>query len=42
LVPELLPLIEIIPLQQLALELALLRGLNPDQPAGLKKVTKTT
>jgi len=42
LVPALSPLIEIIPLQQLALELALLRGLNPDQPAGLKKVTKTT
>ena len=38
---ELIPLIEILPLQQLALELALERGLNPDQPAGLNKVTRT-
>lgn len=37
----LLPLMEIIPLQQLALCLALRRGLDPDRPAGLKKVTKT-
>jgi glucosamine--fructose-6-phosphate aminotransferase (isomerizing) len=39
--PALLPLIEIIPLQQLALNLALGRGIDPDKPAGLKKVTKT-
>jgi glucosamine--fructose-6-phosphate aminotransferase (isomerizing) len=39
--PALIPLIEIIPLQQLALELALDRGIDPDKPAGLKKVTKT-
>ena len=39
--PALLPLIEIIPLQQLALDLALRRGKNPDQPIGLNKVTKT-
>jgi glucosamine--fructose-6-phosphate aminotransferase (isomerizing) len=39
--PALLPLMEIIPLQQLALCLALRRGLDPDRPAGLKKVTKT-
>jgi glucosamine--fructose-6-phosphate aminotransferase (isomerizing) len=34
-------MIEIIPLQQLALKLALGRGIDPDKPAGLKKVTKT-
>lgn len=39
--PSLLPLIEVIPLQQVALELALRRGMDPDQPAGLAKVTKT-
>lgn len=39
--PALVPLIEVIPLQQLALELALRRGLNPDQPLGLAKVTRT-
>ncbi|MCU1544363.1 MAG: Glutamine--fructose-6-phosphate transaminase [Microbacteriaceae bacterium] len=38
---ELIPLIEILPLQQLALALALERGLDPDQPAGLNKVTRT-
>jgi glucosamine--fructose-6-phosphate aminotransferase (isomerizing) len=38
---ELIPLIEILPLQLLALALALERGLNPDQPAGLNKVTRT-
>jgi len=38
---ELFPMIEILPLQQLALELALRRGLNPDQPVGLNKVTRT-
>jgi glucosamine--fructose-6-phosphate aminotransferase (isomerizing) len=39
--PALLPLIEVIPLQQLALDLALQRGLDPDQPPGLAKVTRT-
>jgi glucosamine--fructose-6-phosphate aminotransferase (isomerizing) len=39
--PALIPLIEIIPLQQLALRLALRRGADPDRPAGLKKVTRT-
>jgi glucosamine--fructose-6-phosphate aminotransferase (isomerizing) len=38
----LVPLVEIIPLQRMALELALRRGLDPDAPAGLSKVTKTT
>lgn len=38
---EVAPLIEILPVQQLALELALARGENPDQPRGLAKVTKT-
>lgn len=36
------PLVEIIPLQRMALDLALRRGLDPDAPAGLSKVTKTT
>ncbi|RXZ50621.1 hypothetical protein ESP57_02080 [Agromyces fucosus] len=39
---ELSPLVDIFPLQRLALELALRRGLDPDRPAGLAKVTKTT
>ena len=39
--PALVPAIEIIPLQQLALDLARRRGLDPDQPLGLAKVTKT-
>jgi glucosamine--fructose-6-phosphate aminotransferase (isomerizing) len=38
---ELAPLVDIIPLQRLALELALRRGLDPDHPMGLAKVTKT-
>ena len=37
----LIPLIEILPLQLLALELAVTRGLDPDRPTGLNKVTKT-
>ncbi|TFC05227.1 SIS domain-containing protein [Cryobacterium mannosilyticum] len=37
----LIPLLEIIPLQLLALELAALHGLDPDRPAGLLKVTQT-
>jgi glucosamine--fructose-6-phosphate aminotransferase (isomerizing) len=39
--PALIPLIEIIPLQQLALCLALRKGVDPDRPPGLKKVTRT-
>jgi glucosamine--fructose-6-phosphate aminotransferase (isomerizing) len=41
-VPEdLLPVLEILPLQQLAWRLALDRGTDPDQPRGLEKVTST-
>ncbi|WP_026212336.1 SIS domain-containing protein [Longispora albida] len=35
------PLLDILPLQQLALSLALTRGEDPDAPRGLKKVTET-
>ncbi|MGC5049839.1 SIS domain-containing protein [Micromonospora sp. DT48] len=35
------PLLDILPLQRLALALALTRGENPDAPRGLKKVTAT-
>jgi len=38
---ELLPILEILPLQQLALRLALDRGGDPDSPRGLSKVTET-
>jgi glutamine---fructose-6-phosphate transaminase (isomerizing) len=38
---ELSPLAEIIPLQMLARELAVVRGFDPDTPRGLRKVTKT-
>jgi glucosamine--fructose-6-phosphate aminotransferase (isomerizing) len=38
---ELAPILEVLPLQLLALGLALARGIDPDQPRGLKKVTKT-
>jgi glucosamine--fructose-6-phosphate aminotransferase (isomerizing) len=38
---QLLPVREIVPLQRIALELALRRGLDPDRPAGLRKVTMT-
>ena len=38
---ELHPIIDIIPLQQLALEMALARGFDPDAPRGLSKVTRT-
>jgi glutamine---fructose-6-phosphate transaminase (isomerizing) len=38
---ELLPIIEILPLQQLAWRLALDRGGDPDRPRGLSKVTET-
>ena len=39
--PALLPVLEILPLQQLALNLALHRGGDPDAPRGLSKVTET-
>lgn len=38
---ELSPIVEIIPLQMLARELAVLRGNDPDAPRGLRKVTET-
>jgi glucosamine--fructose-6-phosphate aminotransferase (isomerizing) len=38
---ELTPVLEILPLQQLAWRLALLRGGDPDRPRGLAKVTRT-
>jgi glucosamine--fructose-6-phosphate aminotransferase (isomerizing) len=41
-IPEdLAPLLEILPLQQLALQLAIARGGDPDKPRGLDKVTET-
>jgi glucosamine--fructose-6-phosphate aminotransferase (isomerizing) len=41
-IPEdLAPLLEILPLQQLALRLAIARGDDPDKPRGLDKVTET-
>ena len=40
--PEILtPILAILPLQQLAWHLALERGIDPDQPRGLQKVTET-
>lgn len=38
---HLLPMLEILPLQRLALRLALDRGVDPDRPRGLSKVTQT-
>jgi glutamine---fructose-6-phosphate transaminase (isomerizing) len=38
---EVAPILEILPIQQLALALSLARGGDPDQPRGLNKVTKT-
>jgi glutamine---fructose-6-phosphate transaminase (isomerizing) len=38
---RLAPLLDILPLQRLALALALTRGLDPDAPRGLNKVTAT-
>lgn len=38
---ELVPMLEILPFQLLSLELSLRRGLDPDRPAGLSKVTLT-
>jgi len=41
-VPEFLaPLVSVIPGQLLAYHAALARGLDPDQPRGLRKVTET-
>ncbi len=38
---QLSPILEVVPLQQLALHLALERGADPDTPRGLRKVTRT-
>ena len=38
---ELLPVLEILPLQRLAWRVALDRGIDPDRPRGLSKVTQT-
>lgn len=38
---RLAPMLDILPLQRLALALALTRGENPDAPRGLRKVTQT-
>ncbi|MFN8126554.1 MAG: SIS domain-containing protein [Candidatus Nanopelagicales bacterium] len=38
---ELAPIVDIIPLQQLAQHMAVNRGFDPDQPRGLAKVTQT-
>ncbi len=38
---ELLPIIEILPLQRLAWRVAIDRGFDPDRPRGLSKVTQT-
>jgi glucosamine--fructose-6-phosphate aminotransferase (isomerizing) len=40
-VPELRPVLEILPAQLLAAETALGRGIDPDAPRGLHKVTRT-
>ena len=38
---DLAPIVDVIPLQRLALEIARAKGLNPDQPRSLRKVTET-
>ena len=38
---EVAPILEILPLQQLAYEVTVARGLNPDAPRALAKVTET-
>ena len=38
---EVAPILEILPLQRIALGLSLARGGDPDNPRGLRKVTKT-
>jgi glucosamine--fructose-6-phosphate aminotransferase (isomerizing) len=40
-VEELAPILEILPVQRIALGLSLARGGDPDRPTGLLKVTKT-
>jgi glutamine---fructose-6-phosphate transaminase (isomerizing) len=40
-VEEVAPILEILPIQRLALSLSLARGGDPDQPRGLSKVTRT-
>jgi glucosamine--fructose-6-phosphate aminotransferase (isomerizing) len=41
-IPEWLsPIVAIIPGQLMALQLTLAKGLDPDQPVGLKKITET-
>jgi glucosamine--fructose-6-phosphate aminotransferase (isomerizing) len=35
------PILEILPLQRLAYEIAVTRGLDPDAPRALAKVTRT-
>jgi glucosamine--fructose-6-phosphate aminotransferase (isomerizing) len=39
--PELRPVLEILPAQLLAAEVAVARGYDPDAPRGLSKVTRT-
>ncbi|WP_432542974.1 SIS domain-containing protein [Kineococcus sp. SYSU DK002] len=38
---DLAPVVQIVPLQRLVLEMAVARGLDPDAPRGLRKVTET-
>ncbi|WP_298179743.1 SIS domain-containing protein [Saccharomonospora sp.] len=38
---EISPIVEVLPIQRLALGLSLARGFDPDRPRGLHKVTKT-
>jgi glucosamine--fructose-6-phosphate aminotransferase (isomerizing) len=38
---EVSPILEILPLQLLAYEIAIGRGLDPDLPRALKKITET-
>lgn len=38
---EVAPVLEVLPVQRFALNLALARGLDPDRPRGLSKVTRT-
>jgi len=38
---DLAPVVQIVPLQRLALEMAVARGLDPDAPRGLRKITET-
>ncbi|WP_167121090.1 SIS domain-containing protein [Amycolatopsis viridis] len=38
---EIAPVLEVLPVQRIALGLALARGLDPDRPRGLHKVTRT-